>query len=1277
MAASGARAGDGATSYAPYLPRLVVEWLDEGAQARFRTVEGTLVFVDISGFTKLSERLAKRGKVGAEELAEAIDGCFDKLLAVAYADGGGLLKFGGDALLLLFSGDDHAVRACHAAGGMRRMLREVGRLEAAGQTVLLHMSVGVHSGAFHLFLVGESHRELLVTGPATSATVLMEATAEADEIVVSEQTAAALSRGALGAVKGPGRLLRRPPSVPLSHDVVTVESRRDLSHGIPVALREWLRSGGHQQEHRRVTVAFLHFDGLDDLISTSGVEEAARRLDVLVTGVQNAADRWTITFLGSDVDRDGGKIILAAGMPTSSGDDERRMLLTLREIIEGDFGIAVRMGVNRGDVFAGDIGPPYRRTFTVMGDAVNLAARLMAKATPGQILSSAEVLARSPTKFETTELEPFLVKGKAKPVRALVVGPATAAKVVEPSASVPLVGRRTEMATLLEAADMAGKGQGRLIELVGEPGLGKSRLVEELRSRAAEMLQLAATCEPYDAATPYFALRHLIRGVLGIGGAIDDAHEADQLQNALIAIDPALVAWTPLIGGIVDVAVPETPQTAQLEERFRRDRVGEVMAQVLTALLPGPTLLTIEDAHWMDEASADLLQRLAPLLQSRPWLVCVTRRDGDKGFVARPPVVTLHLEPLPVDDAVSLLHLATEEAPIPPHQIAALAERSGGNPLYLTELVANARTALSADVLPDNIEALISARIDRLTPDDRSLLRRASVLGRSFSPELLREVLDDLPETADLLERLAGLVRYDDSGNLSFDHALVRDSAYEGLPYRLRRDLHGRVADAIRASVGSTGGDQPELLSLHYLHAQRFEEAWTYALAAAARASAIHAHVEAEQFYERALEASRRLPGLDAHELANVYEELGDVRHRIGSYQRADAAYRSVRRLVKADAVAEARLLLKLSWTQGWMDRYANALRWISRGLRSLEGLEGSDAAQQRAQLLAWYGRFCQEEGRHSRAMKYCRQAIEEADAAGNREALAHALRVLDWALMDLGHLEDASNLHRSLALYEELGDLPGQASVLNMLGGFAYWRGEWDRALELYERARDTVARTGNTVMRAFCLNNIGEIALDQGKLQQAEDLFIEASRVWQAVGYRSGVAFAKCNLARTASGRGRFAEALRLFEESLWEAQDIGAQVEALETRARMSECLVRSGEAESALKVVEETIDRARSLGGTAAQSPLLHRVRSAALAQLGDLAAAGQALEESLSAGRARNADYEIALTIRAQAELERREGKEGGDDRWAASQAIFDRLGVVSVPPLLTPSPGIF
>ena len=906
------------------------------------------MFVDISGFTKLSEGLARHGKVGGEELAATIGTCFVALLDLAVAYGGRLLKFGGDALLLYFAGDAHEARGCRAAVEMRRALRTVGRLTVLGQKVSLRMSVGVHSGDFHFFLVGRSHRELIVTGPAASTVVTMEGTADAGQIVVSPDTAAALRPGIVGEPKGPGFLLRRAPDVPEDSFIPfeEVDPRADILMGIPVALRDVLQARHQEPEHRRVTVAFIHFDGTDDLVESAGQAEAADQLHELVSTVQGAADRNQVTFLATDVDHDGGKIILTAGAPSTLGDDEHRMLLTLREVMDAGVRLPVRIGVNRGAVFVGEIGPPYRRTFTVMGDAVNLAARLMAKAVPSQLVAAPEVLNRSRTSFATEELEPFMVKGKAKPVRAFLVGEPVGEQDVGPAERVPFVGHDAELAALGRWADEAAAGSGRMVEIVGEPGVGKTRLVEEVRDRLRDRPQLAVSCQVYDVSTPYLVVRRLLRELLGLPARGSDPQLAAQFLDTVAERAPAVLPWAPLVAQAVDLPVPDTDETRELDEEYRRPRLALAVMELLAGVLPPRGLLCIDDAHFMDEASADLMAHLAEAAPGSSWLTVVSRRPGETGFVAPEEFSPrLELGPLSGAEAKSLARVVSSGATLTPRQLDAVVERSGGNPLFLRELVAAARDGGDVDALPDTVDGVVATRIDSLGTDDRFLLRRLAVLGQAFPLDLARDVLEDLPHASDpVWRRLDEFLLRDGSGTVGFRNVLLRDSAYDGLSFKQRRRLHNRAADTIRKGTWDAGDTQPEILSFHYLHGQRWDEAWDYSLMAAERAKAVYANFEAAQFFERALVAGRRTGDRTTDEMTRAYEELADARARTGSYSPAVAAYRSARRLVRGHPVAEARLIMKLARVQGWLDRYATALRWTTKGLHLLDGVEGSDA---------------------------------------------------------------------------------------------------------------------------------------------------------------------------------------------------------------------------------------------------------------------------------------------------------------------------------------------
>jgi tetratricopeptide (TPR) repeat protein len=283
------------------------------------------------------------------------------------------------------------------------------------------------------------------------------------------------------------------------------------------------------------------------------------------------------------------------------------------------------------------------------------------------------------------------------------------------------------------------------------------------------------------------------------------------------------------------------------------------------------------------------------------------------------------------------------------------------------------------------------------------------------------------------------------------------------------------------------------------------------------------------------------------------------------------------------------------------------------------------------------------------------------------REALANALKVLDWARMDLGLLHEPSDWLRALTLFQEIGDSPSVASMLNFLGGFAYWRGRWSEALDFYAQAQEMVQKTGNAVMDAFCRNNIAEIALDQGRLDESERLFDEALAIWRAAEYRSVIASATCNLARLAAARGSYDEALRGFDNAATEADHVGGHAEMREIRARTAECLLSAGDDKAALAMADDCLEQIRTSDGVPPQKPLLERVRGVALFQMGDLDAARSALAASLDAARARDADYEVALTLKALAEIDRSSGPDKADEWSRESDAILASLGVQWIP----------
>ena len=1253
-----------------FVPRLTLEWLRDDPESLWREVEGTLAFVDISGFTAMSERLSSLGRAGAEEVTEVMNATFAALLAVAYAQGGGLLKFGGDALLLLYEGDDHASRAARAAFEMRSTLRAIGRPKTSAGAIQLKMHAGLHSGRFQFFLVGESHRELLVTGPAATRTVEMEAASEAGEILLSEETAALLGEDTIGEERGAGRLLRAAPEVRGTVEPLPNVEGIALEVAVPAPLRaQLLEVGPLEGEHRNAAVAFVRFEGTDDVIATEGPDAAAAALDRLVRTIQACAAAHGVTFLESDVDRDGGRVILVSGAPQTFGDDEERMLRTVRAFMDEGLPLPVHVGVSQGRVFTGQVGASFRRTYTVLGDTAALAARLMARAGEDEIWVSSEAFARGGALFEATELEPFQVKGKSEPVRAVVLGELAPerARADRTEDKLPFVDRERERAVLAASVAPVRMGFGTLVELVGEPGIGKSRLAEELRENCADMRQISLRCEQYETSTPYYAFRPFLRSLLDVelnGGA---DHNRVALAERLVSVDEELVPWAPLLAAPLDVAVETTPEVDDLDPSFRRARLHGVVSSLLARLLDSPTLLVVEDVHWMDDASSELLRHLGTQLPTRPWLTCTTRRAVEGGFAAAEgtpplPALTLRLEPLPVDDARTLVRAAAGDRRLTDEELTALMERGAGNPLFLQELASPEQALEAAEQMPDTVEALVATRIDGLAPGDRALLRWASVLGASFSGALIAAVLEEDPTAAsdsEAWDRLGEFVERDPDvpGAFRFRHALIRDGAYEGLSYRRRRELHARVAAVLEVRTP----DAVELLSLHYYRADDKPATWRHSLAAGRSAQEKWANLEAAEFYERALEVAPEIPELEPAEVAEVWEALGDCRQLAGKLEAAAEAFEMARREWPSGSPEALALLIKEATLRREMGRYYEALDWYNQGLAEVEQLPAGPAYDKlRLELEFGIAAVCFRQGEVSECIRRCTEVVAGALAVGDQMQLATAYMLLHLAHTQLGSPDRVAYRGLAFPIFEELGELKRQAIALNNLGIDYYYEGDWAKALDVYERSRGLFERIGDVTSVAMATNNIGEILSDQGKLDEAEELFRTVRQTIDPTGYLLLSTLSRLNLGRAAARAGRFAEADELLSEAAEGFREIHAASFEQEVHARIAEAAVLAGDPERALREAQ-LAELSSEADQPAAFRALVHRVRGYAYCQLHRPDDAAQEFEQSIEAAREGDALYELALSLRAQ---ERFCGVTVDDGE---AQRLFEAMQVLGLP----------
>jgi predicted ATPase/class 3 adenylate cyclase len=1140
--------------------------------------DGTLCFIDISGFTALSERLARRGRVGSEELVGVLNRVFGSMLREAYSRGGSLLKFGGDALFLMFEGDDHAVQATSAAVGMRRSLRESSKTPTSVGRLHLRMSIGLESGPIHMFRAGKIHQELMVVGPTATAVSQMESLAEASEIVVGPQTRQNLPPGSADRRKEDGFVLkwrteRAQPSGLVERSLIDSHA---AEAGVPIELRELLSSGEVENEHRTGNIAFVEFKGVDDLLASDGPAVVADLIDEFVCTAADEARKEGVTFLATDLGKDGGKVLLSTGAPFTKEDDEGRMLRACRGILERELALRCRIGVNRGHVFTGEVGTSFRSTYIVMGDTTNLAARMMAAAPTGEIYAAPSIVARARTLFDTRVVPPFAAKGKSEPVRALSVGTELGPKPIEFEDELPLSGRAEELETLLDTVRRDLAGEGGVAVLTGIRGMGKTRLVSEALKALDEVESFTIQADSYTLASPYRAFRDTARRMLGVRRGSNEEMAAALLET-VAAIDESLLPLAPLLGDIAHIDVEPTPQSRRIDLQYRAERLADLVVELLARTLTGGAVLVVEDAHWMDDASQVVLRRLERASLEYRWAMVVTRRPEETGFIPADPRL-IELGPITEEAMIEAIIRATPSVPLRLDDVQRMAGRLGGNPLFLVEMTRAIEENGEMIDVPESVEEVMGARVDELEPLPRQLLRSASVLGRSFRPSVLVEVLDDAIALDGATRDVLGeFLEPDGEERVRFRHALLRDALYASLSFKRRRELHLRAGQAIERAAGSDAAAVAHVLDLHYLEGHDFERAFRFAQLAGDEATSRYANVEAAVHYRRAIDAVRHIDH-DRAEEAQLWRSLGDVLQLAGRYAPASDAYSRAHRLL-SDPVERAELLLSRAELAAQIGSYRSALALLTRARTSLATDLRPKARKADARLAAYVSTTRIYQQQPEKALVAAIEAIEAARWADEPAALAVAMQRHDIAQLILGRFEEARYLDDAARIFADLGDLASLASATSALGGQAYLLGKWSKARDYYEETQRTDAMTGNEAGSASAAANLAEVLVNQRRFDEAIGILTGARRTALASEYRDVLPFIGLNLGRALAGAGRFDEAETALRETIEEAESLGQPMSVAEARLDLASVLADRGDLTPARAMSAQVADDMR--------------------------------------------------------------------------------------------------
>jgi class 3 adenylate cyclase/tetratricopeptide (TPR) repeat protein len=681
-------------------------------------------------------------------------------------------------------------------------------------------------------------------------------------------------------------------------------------------------------ERKQVTVLFCDIVRSSDLARQLGPEDFHQVIDRFFQDALAEVHRYSGTinqFLG-----DGFMALF--GAPIAHEDHARRAVLAAIGIV-GRSEVKIRIGINSGLVVVGAIGDGLRMDYTAFGDTTVLAARLQAAAEPGAVLLSQRTADAVRGYFEVEEVTPVQVKERTvQPLKVIGLGPRTA-RISSGDELSPFTGRDRELAELGRALDLAVGGEGQVVGLAGDPGLGKSRLAWEFRRMAEPRATMVeGRCLSYGTGIAYLPLFDLVRNTCGIaaGESPDLVATKIELKIKALELDVSLAHYLRHAFGVTTGG----PGPAELDPQDIRARTFEALRLLMVAeARRRPLVVLVEDLHWIDQTSEAFLAGFVDELPSVPVLLLATYRPGySPPWIGKSFAAQLSLRPL--SPAASEQIVASILPAGDPAATAAIATRGDGNPFFLEEL-ARASWDSGGDpadgTVPETVQQVLAARIDRLSARQKAALQVAAVLGREFSLDLAEEVCDGDIGLEARLQELKGLEFIWERHDLAqrtfvFRHALTREVAYDGMLVSQRQQLHGRVGSVLEHSAGSQPFEHAELLAYHYSRSSEPARAIPSLTVAGDRARDRYANEEAIALYRQATGLIEELDGgrrPDAY--AAICQSLGVVLERLSRYDAAVEAY-GKGLAVARDPVQRAQLHFHSSEAEGDAHRHQLAL---------------------------------------------------------------------------------------------------------------------------------------------------------------------------------------------------------------------------------------------------------------------------------------------------------------------------------------------------------------
>ncbi|UCG23717.1 MAG: AAA family ATPase, partial [Chloroflexota bacterium] len=915
------------------------------------------------------------------------------------------------------------------------------------------------------------------------------------------------------------------------------------------------KAGGMVGERRIVTMLFC-----DVKDSTAAAEQLdPEEWSEIMNGAFEHMIAPVYRYEGTVARLMGDGILAFFGAPIAHEDDAVRALLAGLDIVAGIVGyrrqvrgrygmdVDVRVGINTGRVVVGAVGSDLRLEYSALGDAINVAARMEQTAEPGTVQIAEETFKLVAPLFEFEELGPVAVKGKREPVNSYRV----LRRKAEPGRrrgiaglESPLVGREEELATLRSALNDVQGGGGRIVFLVGQAGLGKTRLIRELYaqwqgddgSSGPLRFWMHRPVASYQASEAYRVLKDQIRLMYGIAGGAPAEEISARLEENVGALPEAdrSAVYEPL-ARVLGVLEEDEAGPTEGGETFKRHLLSAALTSIRELARRKPSVLVLDDLHWADPASVEVIQHLLQLVQKTPILfLCAARPDRSAaGWRLRKQAKEGYLDhyqetvlrPLAEGESQAMLDGLLEGMQWPPRLRTLILDKAEGNPFFIEEVVRalieggvvkqngdggwQAADTVEEFVVPGSLQALLAARIDRLPDEDRQVLQSASVIGRSFSYPVLMRINEDTADLERSVERLtrAELIEEEASANgamFRFRNTLAQETVYRSILRRSRRYFHHQVGEALLDMAGDQLDEQLPALAHHFYQA-RDERGLSLNQRAGDEAYALYANREAAAYYGRAIELARYGAATNAGDQQELYQRRGRALELASLHAEALANYQQMGEHARQeeDQAMELAALVSTGTIYSTANDLYNAVEAeaVADQALALARELGDEASEAKIywNLLNAY-RLSE---RPPLALESGERSLELARKNDLREQLAYTANDMTHVYTSTGQPNKAwQTVNEAIALWRELGNRPMLADSLATASLLSTYNADYEKTVALSNESYQISVEIENTWGQSYSRFAIGQLYWQRGEPHKAIEVMSESIRLGELAG-------------------------------------------------------------------------------------------------------------------------------------------------------------------------------